>query len=62
MAVVEEGACGCPFCDGGEVPAEIVERIMQSAASQCEAMTLEEFRTWLHGVDREGPEPANVRP
>ncbi len=51
MAVVEEGACGCPFCDGGEVPAEIVARIMESAASQGTRMSKEEFLLWLSACD-----------
>jgi len=48
----EDAACRCPFCDGGEVPVEIVDMIVRSAASQGEAMTLEEFRAWLDGVGR----------
>ncbi len=57
MVSDEDDACNCPFCDGGEVPAEIVERIMTSAGQQGTTMTHAEFRVWLNGVGKEGSEP-----
>jgi len=49
--------CSCPFCDGGEVPAEIVAMIMAAAAGpMSEPMSLEEVRAWLNSaVQEEGP-------
>ena len=41
----------CPFCTG-DVPAEIVDRIMKAAAGpMSEAMSAEEFRAWLDRFD-----------
>ena len=48
----DDGPCPCPLCRG-DVPDEIVERIMESAASQGETMTREEFLRWLDGIGRE---------
>jgi len=52
----DDGPCPCPLCSG-PIPEEIVERIMKSAASQGQTMSLEEFRTWL----REEREPSRSR-
>jgi hypothetical protein len=52
-----DAACDCPFCDGGEVPVEIVDRIKAAAAGpMSKPMSLAEFRVWLDGVGREGSE------
>jgi hypothetical protein len=48
----DQDQTSCPFCDGGEVPAEIVDRIMTAAAGpMSEPMTIEEFRVWLYSLD-----------
>lgn len=45
-------ACTCPLCVH-DVPAEIVERIMTSAAQRGTAMTKKDFLLWLDRVGRE---------
>jgi hypothetical protein len=48
----------CPFCDSGEVPAEIVDRIMKAAAGPMSpVMSLEEVRSWLYSLDRPADPP-----
>lgn len=55
MKAVDDESCPCPLCTEA-VSGEIVDLVMASAAEQGPTMTLEEFRAWLGGVRREGPD------
>ena len=46
----DQDETSCPFCTG-DVPGDIVDRIMASAASQSRRMSAEDFLTWLAGLD-----------
>jgi hypothetical protein len=41
----------CPLCDGSTVPAQIVDMILTSAASQEASMSAEHFLTWLRTLN-----------
>lgn len=45
----DEEPCACALCSE-DLPEEIVDQIMLSAATQGSAMTFEEFRAWLDGL------------
>lgn len=62
MSLADDDACGCPFCDGSDVPTEIIERIKAAAAGpMSKPMNLDEFRVWLDGVGR-SPEVRQLVP
>jgi len=50
----DEGeACACPFCDGGDIPQEVAERIKTAATEpMSKRMSLDEFLTWLDSFGR----------
>lgn len=48
MSMEDHDQCACPFCDGREVPAEIIARIKEAAAGpMSRRMSAEEFKAWL---------------
>ena len=58
MLMEDHDECACPFCRG-DVPDEIVERIMKAAAGPMSpVMSLEEVRSWLYSLDRPADPPS----
>lgn len=48
----DQDETSCPICIG-DIPSDIVERIIRSAGQQGPRMSVEEFRRWLDGVGRD---------